>query len=149
MFRYVFLICLLSTMLMVNASAEVVEGTIAIESESPWIVLLPDDYDAGKEYPLIVGLHGYGDTASNFSRRWIDENDDLGYIFLFPQAPWPFSEDDENEGFAWYFWYGEEVPRRCLDASIEYIRDIVEEISSIYSVDEDNICTGVHHRLCA
>ena len=133
------LVLCLYALIISTATAEVVEKSIEFTTESAWVVLLPDDMNEYGSYPLVVGLHGYGDTALNFSRRWVEENKELDYIFIFPQGPWPFEVSEGAAGFAWCFWYDDELASRCIEGSVEYIYDVITKASAQYPVDISNI----------
>jgi predicted esterase len=63
-----------------------------------YILLLPDNYDSTKTYPLFVALHGNGGDAAGFSNLFkVFKN--LPVIFALPQGQ--FARLDG--GYSWYF----------------------------------------------
>jgi phospholipase/carboxylesterase len=62
-------------------------------------VHLPDDYDPAKKYTLLIGLHGFGDNAENFTMLWegFAKHD---FIFAVLEAPYPVS----SAGSLTYSW---------------------------------------------
>ena len=52
-------------------------------------VQLPVGFDAKKEYPLVIGLHGLGSSPDRFIRLW-DKFAKRDFIYAVPQAPYPF-----------------------------------------------------------
>lgn len=62
-------------------------------------VHLPKDFDAAKQYTLLIGMHGYGDVATNFSGLWRHISGE-NIIFVVPEAPYPFPES-KNAAFSW------------------------------------------------
>jgi predicted esterase len=63
-----------------------------------YIVILPDEYDGTRRYPLVVLLHGYGDSMRGFTMAapMISSHD---YIFIIPEAAYPLLEG-YNTGFS-------------------------------------------------
>jgi len=61
---------------------------------------LPETYDPAKSYPMIVGLHGYGDLSDNFVKLWraFPETD---VIFVAPEAPYALRQGGKHVGFSW------------------------------------------------
>ena len=98
-------------------------------------VLLPEGYDAKKNYPLVVGLHGrYADAEyaiSVWKRFGL-----TGFIYAAPQAPYP-----EKKGYGW----GTSNPEvsglwnRTKAASENYIAEIVRYLIKRYSVNVDEV----------
>lgn len=63
---------------------------------------LPENYDPSKSYPMIIGLHGYGDYAENFSTIWRNINK-KDFIFLVPEAPYELKDISlNNPSFSWF-----------------------------------------------
>ncbi len=59
----------------------------------------PVDYDTDKTYPLVIGLHGAGDTPERFGRlcEYFDAHD---FIYAAPQAP--YRSGRQGGGFLWF-----------------------------------------------
>jgi predicted esterase len=50
-------------------------------------IMLPEDYDANKSYPLLIGMHGFGGTTEDFTKVWTDMNTH-SFIFVIPEGPY-------------------------------------------------------------
>ena len=99
----------------------------------PYHLLLPKDYDPQKSYTLLIGLHGYGDVAKNFSHLWrYLDKDEL--IYVVPEAPYPFTEG--NIGFSWNPPLDYETPEMAAAVELleQYILDVREDIALDYKI---------------
>lgn len=101
----------------------------------PFRLHLPKDFDPNRGYTLLIGLHGYGDTAPSFSRlwRWL-ENEDL--IYAVPEAPYPFTEG--KIGFSWRPFADDfsEASLQSSDLVGQYILDLKARLSATYKIRE-------------
>jgi predicted peptidase len=100
----------------------------------PGMVYVPADYDPDNEYPLIVFLHGLGESGDNGIAQ---TNAGLGNairknperfpcIVYFPQSP-------RNQ------WWSIVDGRETAPNSFEHITDGIERVLDRYSVDEDRV----------
>lgn len=65
---------------------------------NPYSAYVPSSYDPRQAVPLIVALHGAGDTAPNYLQfMWKGNADARGFIVIAPEGTFPYSG-----GFAWY-----------------------------------------------
>ena len=99
-------------------------------------VRVPEGYDPGKAYPLVVGLHGYGHWPDGFIKVY-DRFGDPQFIFAAPQAPYPFS-GGKDIGYSWNTWspHEDHVWPAAQAMSREYVRDVVEQLRARYLVSE-------------
>ncbi len=98
-------------------------------------VHLPENYAPGKSYPLVVGLHGYGSNPERFITLW-KRFGKHEFIFVVPQAPYPFSVGKEV-GFSWGVWSPNEVLlNKATLMSEKYIADVVDNLCMRYNVDD-------------
>lgn len=67
----------------------------------PMYVKLPAGFDPEKTYPLVVGLHGFGDQAKRFSMIWEDREIGGDFIYAAMEAPYGFVNGKEI-GYSWY-----------------------------------------------
>jgi len=90
----------------------------------PMYVKLPADYDPAKTYPLVVGLHGYGDNVENFAKIWDSRDVPIDCIYAAMEAPYAFKVGKEL-GYSWFIrmdpeTYGEVVSQagEMTDANV-------------------------------
>ena len=88
------------------------------------LVILPDDYDPEVPAPLILVLHGRGDSGKNIARAWDDVANETGAILVAPDALRPLWT-----GYEWRF----------VDESVWYVMLTIDRIVERYSVDEQRI----------
>ena len=82
----------------------------AADGERKYSLFLPDGYDANKEYPLILFLHGAGERGDDGVRQTqagigpiiAGRSKDFPFIVVFPQArkTWASDSDDAKGAFA-------------------------------------------------
>lgn len=105
------------------------------EAAFPCLVRLPPGFDPAFEYPLVVGLHGYGDSPENFIGLWeMFQRPD--FIYACPSAPYPFMENNLT-GYSWFI-RGEDAPETewLSGLSTDYVMAAVSELKSRYRVSE-------------
>lgn len=51
------------------------------------VIVFPDTYDSTKDYPLLIGMHGYGSNALDFSKALKNIPNKVGYILCCPYGP--------------------------------------------------------------
>jgi phospholipase/carboxylesterase len=102
----------------------------------PVRIHLPADFDPAKKYPLVIGLHGYGDKADNFTKIW-KRFDKPGFIFAAPETPYPFV-DGGDVGYSW----GTDAAGDTTSASAarllteEYVLRVADAVAGRYGVDK-------------
>ncbi len=105
------------------------------EAAFPCLVRLPRGFDPALEYPLVVGLHGYGDSPENFIGLWeMFQRPD--FIYACPSAPYPFMENNLT-GYSWIM-RGEDAAEtaRQTRLSTDYVMAAVTELKGRYRVSE-------------
>ncbi len=101
-------------------------------------VQLPPDYDPEVEYPLLIGLHGYGDNPDNFigllERRDIDSS---GFIYAAPQGPYPYLPGKQI-GYSWIEGAedDEESWLAAREMSEQYILEVTGELQEHYRISD-------------
>jgi len=102
----------------------------------PCRVNLPADYDRAQEYPLVVGLHGFGGNADMFSTLWY-AFDRPEFIYATPQAPYILPEFS-GFGYSWLAPEGAsiETQLRMRQLTLDYVQGVVDELKSRHRVSE-------------
>ncbi len=97
------------------------------------LLRFPEGYDPEREYPLVVGLHGYGDSPENFIRLW-EYFDEPDFIYACPRGPYPFTENNVTT-FSWFMQYEEGYDILELDMlSAEYVISLVDDLKEMYPI---------------
>ena len=108
---------------------EYYNGTILLKSR----IHFPEDYNENESYPLLVGLHGYGDNLDNFSWQW-KKVDDPKFIYITLQAPYAISSSDKM-GYSWNIWCDDkEFSNRVSSQTESYIADAVKKMKQDYNI---------------
>ncbi|MEN8208937.1 MAG: hypothetical protein ABFR50_06775 [Candidatus Fermentibacteria bacterium] len=99
------------------------------------LLRFPEGYDPELEYPLVVGLHGFGDSPENFIRLW-EYFDDPDFIYACPRGPYPFTENNVT-AFSWFRENEEEYDIRMLDLlSAEYVISLVHDLQDRHMISD-------------
>ena len=97
-------------------------------------VHLPAKYDPKKRYTLLVGLHGFGDTAEHFSALWTRMGEpDL--IYATPETQYPFLIGNQT-GYSWEVTDGAAAPsvrNRSREMTEEYVVRAVQGLKLKYN----------------
>lgn len=104
-------------------------------------VLLPEDYDSTKSYPLLIGMHGYGGTTEGFSQLW-NVFDKHSFIYVVPEAPYTNSPNDYNpvKGYSWSIMVQDlELFKRSDHLSSEFIVNVKKYMCEHYKIDKSYI----------
>ncbi|HAD82800.1 MAG: hypothetical protein A2509_00475 [Candidatus Edwardsbacteria bacterium RIFOXYD12_FULL_50_11] len=86
------------------------------------VVLLPEGFDPGKKYPLLIAMHGFGGEPVNFSKAFKAAGSKKGYIVCCPYAP----EVMGKNSFNWGEW--EQADRRIMET--------IALLKAKYQIDE-------------
>jgi len=70
------------------------------EGSLPHVVVRPDNYDPARSYPLVVLLHGFGANMHDLVSL-APALDSSGYIYSFPNAPYPVDFGGGAVGYSW------------------------------------------------
>lgn len=99
-------------------------------------VILPVNYDSLKTYPMVIGLHGYGGCAENFSQLY-SELQNPNFIFVVPESP--YIKNDGNgymsPSYSWDFHGNDRELWKISDPLvISYIADVVKDMQRKYPI---------------
>jgi phospholipase/carboxylesterase len=101
----------------------------------PYYLHLPEGYDPKKSYPLVIGLHGYGDVATRFSGIWkyFGKSE---VIFAAPEAPYPYS--DMELGFSWQpeVDYMSAEMQTAYTQLTDYVLELKKKLGAEYNISE-------------
>ncbi len=99
-------------------------GTVPFTIAARHELVLPDGAVPDGGFPLVVALHGYGESASRFRERTMGLVDS-GLALLCLDGPFPVEMREEKPpriGFAWYQYTGDQVEfRTALRAIGEHL----------------------------
>lgn len=107
---------------------------VATEVLLPCRVMLPADYDPAREYPLVVGLHGFGSSLERFASAWYAFAEPQ-FIFAVPLAPYSVPQED-YPGYSWFpidssgFLSGADT----LPRARQQVLDVVASVKTDYSI---------------
>ena len=95
---------------------------------------LPEGYDGNSPRPLVLGLHGLGDSPDRFVGLW-DVVGDYDCIFAVPQAPTAFLVGDRI-GYTWYTGEDQESWTASAIQSRDYVLTLLDMLESEYNISE-------------
>ena len=65
-----------------------------------YLTVLPDEYDEGRRYPLVIMLHGFGANMQDLAGLAPVINS-TGYVYACPNAPIAFDLGQGHAGYGW------------------------------------------------
>ncbi|MDH4218869.1 MAG: hypothetical protein OEY18_04965 [Candidatus Aminicenantes bacterium] len=92
-------------------------------------VLVPEDYDKSKKYPLFLALHGGGENIDVFKPQWTSDMLQDKFIVAFPQS----SQIVSMDGYNW---------TEDIELSKKEIKEAYEKIIQNYPVDTSRVIVG-------
>jgi phospholipase/carboxylesterase len=99
---------------------------------------LPASYDAGKAYPLVVGLHGNGSNADNLMQS-LPTDAFPGMICAAPEGAYLRTDlaSMRGEHFSWYLPDADRELRPALDElTSEYVLKVLDDVSQRHRVSK-------------
>lgn len=100
------------------------------------LIRFPEDFDDTEQvYPLLIGLHGYGDSPENFIRLW-GYFDSPDFIYACPSAPYPLTFNGIY-GFSWFRMGADSIETLELDMiSAAYVKSLVDNLRESYNISD-------------
>jgi predicted esterase len=115
-----------------------VSGKTSFKIEVPYKLI--ENGEKGKEKPLIVYLHGFGDNIKTFGKT-CEPFLDLEAYHLFIQGPYPLYDRSREKnvsdwGRAWYLYDGNRGQFiKSLELASEFIQEIVDTLLNVISAN--------------
>ncbi len=115
-----------------------VSGKTSFKIEVPYKLI--ENGEKGKEKPLIVYLHGFGENIKTFSEK-CEPFLDLEAYHLFIQAPYPLYDRSREKnvsdwGRAWYLYDGNRGQFiKSLELASEFIQEIIDKLLNVISAN--------------
>ncbi len=106
------------------------------EKAGRYLLVLPDDYDPAKPYPLVIMLHGHGQNAQHFAEVAHLINS-ANFIYAVPEGPYIAAETEGN-GFSHFREltnYGDDPMTGEL--SIEWVMSVNADVRRRYAIEGD------------
>lgn len=104
-------------------------------------LFFPDDFDSGKEYPLIIGLHGNGGSSKSFSSLWpVLKKHNV--IYAVPESPYYYFDrlGRPSDRFTWSIVSDSSDLWQKADPPIsEYISGIARSLKKEYKITNTTI----------
>ena len=115
----------------------VIEGSVPVSWEAPWRLDLPEGDPPSAGWPVLVGLHGFGDDGPRLADRL--PLDGAPYARLWPDGPYPVEVKTDGArriGRAWYQYDGDQ-PRfvAALDAASVFVARVVDAVAEAHPID--------------
>ena len=109
--------------------------------ERCWLTHIPSTYDAASPAPLLINMHGFGGTNSDFYNysQFNVLAEEEGFVTLYPQGV----EDSWNAG-----WCCGEAKDVGID-DVDFILTMIETVSTNISFDAPRIYSSGHSNGCA
>lgn len=104
-----------------------------IHAERPSEFVVPGDYDASKEYPLVVVLHGFGAFGSiqSFILGVTQQVDTRDFVLVHPDGT--VGPDGRR------FWYSGASCCGTPQDDVGYLTSLIEEAKSTFNINEDQV----------
>ncbi len=110
---------------------------LKIGPETAIRIVMPEWFNPGKAYPLVVGLHGAGGSADEFMRSFSILEDDAPKC-IFATLPGPYASAGNIPG---YLWYRQDLKDSAAIAdsynhSVTYIADVIRELRKEFMISK-------------
>ncbi len=126
-----FLTLLLCCAIAISATAQSITKSFTYDGlEREYIIYLPTGYTPGVQMPLLLGLHGLGDTPSNFQNVGFNSIADAeGFIPVYPAAQGSFLGNAWNSG----------TPLNPDIDDVGFISALIDSMAVNYNIDADRV----------
>lgn len=109
--------------------------SISVSRSLDYALLLPKD--PGPHTPIVIGLHGWGQSCRGFSRR-LGPLADAGFAVVVPQAPHQFyvSMDPKKVGFSWLTMYERD---RSIAEFVEGLSAVIDDVGAKHGLETSRV----------
>jgi len=99
-------------------------------------IQLPKDYNPDKSYPLVLGLHGGGESPDKFIALWKNFRKPE-FIYAATQAPYPYLLGNEIV-YEWALWPTRdmEIMEKAKEILNKYISKLVQDLEKRYNIKD-------------
>ncbi len=104
-------------------------------------LFLPENYDASKSYPLLIGMHGFGGSTEGYTQLW-SLLKTHSFIFVIPEGPYSAYPNSyiQYNSYSWDI----KVPnldlyKRSDHLSAEFIVNVKKQMAENYKIDKSYI----------
>lgn len=118
----------------------------------PYRILLPENYDPNKKYPLVYFLHGRGESGTDNEKQLVhgakmflnkENREKFPAIVVFPQCPstdyWSNVKiETDAKGKRSFSFYTDEKPTHAMATALKLLRKILAQ----YPVDTKRVYAG-------
>lgn len=131
MIRHKIVLLIVMLVLVPSSQAQEVESFTFDGRSRFYQVAVPEVYDPDVATPLVIALHGAGDTAANFreNTRLEAEAHENGHLIVFPEGferGWRYLDEDQM--------FVDEFTDDVL-----FLDTLIDEVSKTYHVDQDRV----------
>jgi len=99
------------------------------QESNKYLVVLPENYDQAKEYPLFVVLHGGNGNMKDMQTKWHSSKLAKEYITIYAEAS---TQDSPGNHWGW----------RDIPAERQNILTFYQEVVENYTVDTSRVYAG-------
>lgn len=119
-----------------------ITGARSFDVAAPWKLVLPDGTPPAPGWPLVICLHGWGQSADYFARLCRPLMFESA-AFLFPQGTWSFEQRKDGKiriGHAWYLYDGGDEPfRSTLGRAEAHLFGILDDVIAGHPIDRARV----------
>ncbi len=116
-------------------------GSTTYQQDVPYQVLVPET--GGRGCPLIIALHGMGQSGAIFAERTASKIGGHDRVVLIPDGPLPFEvnvKGERREGKAWYIYTGDqEAFLESVKKTEAHLLDLIDRVIESTEADPDRV----------
>ncbi|HEX5369651.1 MAG TPA: hypothetical protein VFY10_09595 [Dehalococcoidia bacterium] len=107
-----------------------------------YVLVTPDGFDADGTWPLVILMHGFGANMYDLAGL-VSEADALGYVYAFPNAPYPMGGGLGGNGYSWMLGRpGVEAPAEPGPSVEQRLEGFTSEVRAKTGAAAGNIVLG-------